>query len=171
MKGMFANFSAETWVALMAIIVSIFSLAVALFSLWHQRMHDLLMAEPYVVWCFGRDNNGFVEISLENAGPGAARFIRSELFAGGQKVENWNWQKAFDLIGQEELSKPEVIDAHVTMPKTIFPGQKATLMKIKFTKFGPDELLVRLSKNLDIKYFYRSNLSKDELVTDWLRWP
>ncbi len=164
----------SNWIGILGIATDISVVLIAFGALWvalsalgHQRNHDRLMAEPYVVWTFGTDEEGFVDIGLNNAGVGPARFIRSELIIKGQKVPQWNWQMVFVELGQKAGAKFEVRNHHTTMPKTIFSNSHIILTGIRFEDFPADELLQRLSNNLEIRYTYRSSLDKTELTTEW----
>ena len=155
------------------VLVAVASLYIALLALRHQRDHDnrvirheQTMAEPYVQWKFGFSDDGFVEISLTNVGPGAARFVRSELVQHGKIFNKWTWQNIFDAVCQGATA--ETIDPMYTMPKTIFSNSTVTLMKIRIPGVPAKHLLRRFSEDIEIRYIYRSLFDQTEKVAQWL---
>ena len=167
------------WVELLAVatniaivFVALASLYIAIATLRHQRGHDNKIieherrqSEPYVIWSFGFDDDGFFEINLVNTGPGLARRIRSELSIHGKTIVDWNWKMVFDELGRG--AELQVKDFKPTMPKSIEAGKTVKIVGIRSEQIDRNDFLRRLIGELEIRYYYKSVQNDRELVTEW----
>lgn len=173
------NVSTFDWLTIVAVIadfaviaIAVGSLFVALFALRHQRKHDdrvieheLKMAKPHVVWAFGPDSDGTLKISLINAGCGAAILVRSTMVIGSQEIEDWSWSEVHNAVRGDA----SIFGYHwyQTAPFSIFSGDTIHLVRFGVKGLGSEQLLNSLLSNVQLRYYYRSNLEDKTLVTQW----
>lgn len=171
--------SGDSWASAIAVAadisvvaIAVGSLAVALLALRHQRKHDkrvirheLKMAEPKVVWAFGPSSDGTLKISLVNAGCGTAIRVRSTMVVNGQELEDWSWGEVHNAVRGDA----PIINSHwyQTSPFSIFSSKTVHLVEFGVEGLSSGQLLNRLVSNIELRFYYKSNLEEKTLVTEW----
>lgn len=180
MSFIFSSNSTEyDWLSILAVaadigivIIAVASLWVALSALRHQRDHDhrvmrheLRMAEPKVAWAFGPSSDGTLKISLANAGCGAAIRVRFTLVMGSQELEEWSWKQVHDAVRGDG----SICDSHwyQTEPLSIFSGDTVDLVEFGVSGLTSQQVLNLLLSNVELRFYYKSNLEERILVTEW----
>jgi len=178
-SGNWAMTGADGWASTVSVAadisvvaIAVGSLLVALLALRHQRKHDnrvikheLKMAEPKVVWVFGPNGDGTLKISLINAGSGTAIRVRSTMVADGQEIEDWTWKAVYNAVHGDA----PILNFHwyQTMPLSIASGKTVHLVEFGVKGLSSAQLLNKLLSNIQLRFYYKSNLEEKTLVTEW----
>jgi hypothetical protein len=70
-------------------IIALSALAVSIWQVHQQRLHDRISVRPYLEWTQYMDHEGYIVVELKNKGFGPAFFEKGLLHVGDQSFKSW----------------------------------------------------------------------------------